>query len=220
MNTANNVVSPTARKMDDIYRVQRFIYDFSRRYYLLGRLGMLRNLDAAGHVTVLEAGCGTGWNLVQASRIYPQAHFFGLDISPAMLRTARRSIDRAGQTDRIRLAAGDATCFDTEALFGVRAFDRILISYALSMIPDWQAVLHCAEQTLAKGGSIHIVDFGNCEKLPGIFRDSLWGWLSGFSVYPVTHLEKELVRFCDQHKLNLSFESLYRGYSVCAVLKR
>ena len=38
-------MTDAAAEMDAIYRVQRHIYDASRKYYLLGRDGMLAGLD-------------------------------------------------------------------------------------------------------------------------------------------------------------------------------
>ena len=57
-----------------------------------------------------------------------------------MLATARaRSSRAAGLPARIALARRPTPrCFDPQALFGVAAFDRVFISYALSMIPPWQ----------------------------------------------------------------------------------
>ena len=50
-------------------------------------------------------------------------------------------------------------------------FDRIFISYSLSMIPRLaKRTIVAALDALAPGGSLHIVDFGQQEGLPGWFR--------------------------------------------------
>lgn len=49
--------------MDDIYRIQRHFYDFTRKPYLLGRDVLIRELDLSADETVLEIGCGTARNL-------------------------------------------------------------------------------------------------------------------------------------------------------------
>ena len=59
--------------MDAIYRYQRYIYDASRKYYLLGRDRMLEELAPAPGGTVLEIACGTGRNLIKAAGRYPDA---------------------------------------------------------------------------------------------------------------------------------------------------
>ena len=67
---------------------------------------------------------------------------------------------RAGLSARVALGQGDATAFDPAALFGRARFDRVMISYALSMIPPWREALERALDVLAPGGSLHLVDFG------------------------------------------------------------
>jgi len=70
-----------AAHMDGIYRYQRYIYDATRKYYLLGRDLLLDELRPPMGGTVLEIGCGTGRNLILAARRYPSARLYGFDIS-------------------------------------------------------------------------------------------------------------------------------------------
>ena len=157
-------------RMNRMYRWQRYIYDATRRYYLLGRDQLIDGLHPPAGALVLEIGCGTGRNLIQAARQYPQARFSGIDISTEMLTTAISAIDRRGLKKAIRVAHGDATKFDSKALFRIAAFDRVMISYSLSMIPDWHRVVAQALRCLKPGGQLHIVDFGNQERLPRVAR--------------------------------------------------
>ena len=66
-------MTDAALSMDRMYRRQRHVYDLTRKYYLLGRDRMIDGLDARPGHRVLEIGCGTGRNLIQAARRYPQA---------------------------------------------------------------------------------------------------------------------------------------------------
>ena len=111
-----NSGAPAAQHMDAIYRYQRYIYDATRKYYLLGRDRLIDELAPPPGGSVLEVACGTGRNLIKGARRYPDAHFFGFDISAAMLDTAQGSIARAGLNDRIRLSVGDASGFSGERL--------------------------------------------------------------------------------------------------------
>ncbi len=61
----------------------------------------------------------------------------------------------------------------SQALFGVAHFDRVFISYALSMIPPWREAVVQAFQAVAPSGSLHIVDFGEQSRLPRTFRTAL-----------------------------------------------
>lgn len=208
-----------ANKMDEIYRYQRLIYDVTRRYYLAGRLRMLAGLKPPPGGTVLEIGCGTAWNLIRTAGLYPKARLYGFDLSNQMLVTARGSIAKAGLQDRITVAQGDATNFNGAELFNVEKFDRIFVSYALSMIPGWPRVLDEAARNLAPGGSIHVVDFGQCEGLPKSFKALLYAWLAKFHVHPSPDLAREINAAAARHGLQAEVTSLYRGYSTLGILR-
>lgn len=210
-----------AQHMDGIYKYQRYIYDATRKYYLLGRDRLINELQPPAGGTVLEIGCGTGRNLILAAHRYPEARFYGFDISEAMLETARASVARAGLSDRIMLAQGDATDFDTAAMFdSVSAVDRAFCSYTLSMIPPWQAVLPQAIACLKPGGRLHIVDFGQQSGWPKVFQSLMFAWLEKFSVHPRADLEEELRKAVADTSASLTFETLYRDYAKYAVITR
>ena len=206
--------------MDGVYRHQRFIYDITRKYYLLGRDRMIENLDVPRGGSVLEVACGTGRNLIAVARRYPEARLHGFDISAEMLTTARASIARKGLSDRIVLAEGDATAFDPADMFGVPAFDRILISYSLSMIPDWQAALAEAVRHLAPGGQLAVVDFGQGTGLPEPFTAALRRWLALFHVTPRADLPQALERIAGQIGAGLDIGHPYRDYAVTGRITR
>ena len=206
--------------MDGIYRYQRYIYDATRKYYLLGRDRLLDDLQPPAGGTILEIGCGTGRNLILAARRYPDARLYGFDISSEMLKTARASIARAGLSDRVIVAEGDATSFSAQALFGRPQFDRVFVSYALSMIPPWRHALAPALQAVAPGGRLHIVDFGQFEGWPRWFKAAMFAWLAKFTVYPRADLELALRETAAAAGATLRFTRLYRGYADYAVLSR
>lgn len=209
-----------AEHMDAIYRYQRYIYDASRKFYLLGRDRVIADLAAPPGGTILEVGCGTGRNLILAARRYPTAQCFGFDISEMMLETARANIAKAGLSDRISVAQGDASNFSAKALFGHDHFDRVFISYALSMIPPWRDAVPAALNAVAAGGSLHIVDFGQQTQLPKIFKSGLHGWLAKFSVTPRADLEDALQAVSADAGATLMFERLYRDYAHHAVVTK
>ena len=111
------------RRMNRMYRRQRHIYDGTRRYYLLGRDQLISGLRPKAGASVLEIGCGTGRNLVLAGRLYPEARFFGIDVSTEMLTSAITAISRSGQTGHIRVAHGDGTSFNPQNLFRISRFE-------------------------------------------------------------------------------------------------
>lgn len=218
VSNASDPALGAAARMDRMYRYQRFIYDLTRKPYLLGRDVMITQLSPPSGGSVLEIGCGTGRNLVQVARSYPTACVYGFDVSAAMLATAQTSIGAAGLAPRVKIAAADATSFDPLVLFGRPAFDRVYISYVLSMIPGWRDVLGQAISCLAPGGSLHVVDFGQQRKLPNWFRTLLFGWLVLFHVTPRADLQSELQFLAQRNGLHLDYRELYRGYADYAVL--
>ena len=203
-----------AEKMDEVYRRQRFIYDATRRYYLFGRDRMIEDLAPPANGTVLEIGCGTARNLIRAAKLYPEARFYGLDVSEAMLRSARASLARFNLAARIILRNGDATAFDPAHLFALHGFDRVFISYALSIIPAWQEVVRHAAAGVAPGGGLFIVDFGDFDGYPELWRRAQLAWLRRFSVAPIPAMDREIGMLAEQMGFTAITERLYGGYAV------
>ncbi|WP_011581357.1 MULTISPECIES: class I SAM-dependent methyltransferase [Chelativorans] len=208
-----------ARLMDGVYRHQRHIYDLTRKFYLLGRDDLIAGLGVPRGGSVLELGCGTGRNLALAAERYPKALFYGLDISSVMLQTAQKRLHREHIHDIVRLAQGDASAFNAGALFGRQHFDRVFLSYALSMIPPWERTVSAALDCVEPGGSLHIVDFGRQERLPGWFRHGLHRWLEAFHVTPRDSLREVLESECKKRRASLSFDSRFGGYAVHAIVQ-
>jgi S-adenosylmethionine-diacylgycerolhomoserine-N-methlytransferase len=203
-----------AALMDEVYRGQRHIYDFTRKYYLFGRDTLIAGLAAQPGTRVLEVACGTGRNLARIARIWPGVRLYGLDISAQMLMSARAALG-----DEARLGEGDACSFDPQALLGELAFDRIVLSYSLSMIPDWQGAIEHAAGLLARGGTLHIVDFGDLGGLPRPLAGLLRAWLARFHVAPRPDMGSVLARVAAARGLVLSSTTGPLGYFQLHVLR-
>ena len=219
--SSNDALAPPAdhaATMDAVYRTQRHIYDLTRKYYLLGRDRLISELAPPARGSVLEVGCGTGRNLIVAARRYPQARFYGFDISDAMLESARRSVAKAGLEHQITLAKGDAMAFCAQRLFGLPGFDRVFCSYTVSMIPGWERAITAAADALASGGRLHVVDFGDQAGLPRWFGRALHAWLARFHVSPRLDLEAVAKYAAHERGLLASHRPLYRGYAQYAVI--
>jgi S-adenosylmethionine-diacylgycerolhomoserine-N-methlytransferase len=212
------VTAAATALMNRIYRRQRHIYDVTRRYYLLGRDLLIARLAPAAGDRVLEIGCGTGRNLILAARCYPDARWFGIDVSTEMLTSAIEAIARARLSSRVRVAHADATAFDSNRLFRTAQFERIFISYSLSMIPAWPAVLDRAIGHLTPGGELHVVDFGGQQGLPRWFRSLLRRWLALFHVVPRDMLEEDLAAKAHRLGATLTVQRPYRDYAQYARL--
>lgn len=177
-----------AALMDSVYRRQRHIYDFTRKYYLFGRDGLIDAMQPKADARILEIGCGTARNLIRLANRYPGRRLFGLDASEAMLATASQALGRAGLRTSVGLAHAYAEEL-TPALFAESdPFDDIFFSYSLSMIPDWRQALNAACAALSPTGRIHVVDFGDLRNLPRPARRALLAWLRFFHVEPRVEL--------------------------------
>ena len=178
MTTASDARST----MDRMYRWTRHVYDATRKYYLLGRDKLIRELDVKPGERVCEAGCGTARNLILMANRYPLGKFYGFDASAEMLKTAKVSVEKAGLRSIIKLDVALAQEF-TAAQFGeTQGFDKIVFSYSLSIMDDWQSAAAHALTQLKPGGTVNVVDFGDQKGLPGWFKWVLGKWLHQFHV--------------------------------------
>ena len=204
--------------MDRMYRHQRHIYDVSRSCYLLGRNRLIAELRPGANASVLEIGCGTGRNLIRIARRYHDVRCHGMDASAAMLATAGTNVRRAGISSRVVLACADATQFDPLSAYGRQTFDRVILSFVLSMVPGWKDVVAAAMEIVAPGGSLHIVDFGTLRGLPRPVRAVLRRWLRLFHTVPRDELAGFLHGCAVRRGASLAFHEMYGAYSQYAVV--
>lgn len=203
--------------MDRMYRYQKYIYDFTRKYYLLGRDTLIRRMDIKPTENVLEVGCGTARNLLLIAKRYPQAKLYGLDASTEMLDTAATKIRNTPYVDRITLTHCLAEDLHHQRTFGVeKPFDKVFFSYSLSMIPPWLQALHVGLDNLKSGGILYIVDFSDQRGLPKWFSFILKRWLAMFGVHYHPELLVELQKLHDDGKGTLKITSLGGHYAFIA----
>ena len=209
-----------AKAMDQMYRVTRHIYDFTRRYYLLGRDRMLERVVTTDDTATLEVGCGTARNLIRLARRPHHGHLYGLDASHEMLETAAGSIRKAG-VGEIVLRQGLAEQLDARKMFGrEHGFDTIFFSYCLSMVPAWEGAIEAALDNLRPGGQMVIVDFWDQADLPRVFAAGLKKWLSLFHVFYRPDVHTALTALGDSGRADVSFESVAKRYAYIAIVSK
>lgn len=162
-----------AGDLDRFYGRHAPIYDATRRFFLFDRELAVERLDVRAGQRVLDFGCGTGLNFPYLARFAP-ASVTGVDFSAAMLERAR-----AKATGGATVVRGDVSTirFDERA-------DRILCTYALSMIETWRETIRNMHRHLEPTGSVVILDFHTLE---GALRfvNPLWSWwFARFGVRP------------------------------------
>jgi S-adenosylmethionine-diacylgycerolhomoserine-N-methlytransferase len=113
---------------------------------------MLAQLAIPPGARVVELGCGTGSSLdLLGQRVQQIAHIDLVDLCPALLAVARQ---RATAFPQASVIEADASSWRPR-----QAVDRVFVSYALTMIPDWRKVIANACAMLAPGGRLGVVDF-------------------------------------------------------------
>lgn len=203
-----------------MYRHQRYFYDLTRKYYLLGRDRLIRQLNVKPGENILEVGCGTARNLIILARKYKDANFFGLDASSEMLKTSQEKID-AQNLKNVGLCVALADDFTFQDSFGLsEPFDTIYFSYSISMIPTWRESIQNALDNLKSGRSFYIVDFYDQADLPVWFQKILQSWLKQFHVKYPKELLPHLETLEKQGLGKLTVTPLYRKYAFIAEFRK
>ena len=207
--------------MNRMYRLQRYIYDFTRKYYLLGRDRLLREMELAPGQRVLEIGCGTARNLIRLARQRPEVECYGLDASTEMLATAADKIEARGLAARITLRHCLAEELDHREIFQLaEPFDAAFFSYSLSMIPTWQQAIDAALANLKPHAAFYVVDFWDQGAWPGWFRALLRGWLDLFHVRFRPELLEHLRQLEREGVGRLTVESIAGRYAYLATFRK
>ena len=206
--------------MDRMYRHQRYFYDLTRKYYLLGRDKLIGEMNAQPDENILEVGCGTARNLIILAKKYPETNFFGLDASSEMLKTSQIKVD-SKNLENVDLKVALADGFSYRDTFDLeKPFDSIFFSYSISMIPPWKESIANALNNLKRGGNLYIVDFYDQADLPKGFQKLLQGWLCQFHVQFWGELMPHLESMEKTGLGKLTITSLYRRYSFIAKFEK
>lgn len=146
-----------------------------------GRRETVRHINTR-QGTVLEVGVGTGISL---SEYRPHLEVSAIDLSPEMLRLARRRVAREGLRNVSQIAEMDAGAMS----FDDNSFDTVVAMYVMTVVPDPVAVMNELARVCKPGGEVIVVNHfsqqhglrGKVEKAMSRFGDKL-GWRSEFPV--------------------------------------
>jgi len=167
---------------------------FENRYGFFGNLIriLLARMRLAGGAKILDLGCGTGSSSARIAETISDCTVWGLDNSSAMLDKARL---RFKDAQRIHFVEGDAARLNEYFDF---AFDAIIYSASIFLIPDYQESLRHARDLLTNGGSVALT-----------FMDGLYD-AEGRNAFALADREaKEGVRLKRPVKLD-EFHSFFR----------
>jgi len=162
-----------AERLQAFYAPQAARYDTFRDRLLHGRRELIELLDPMPGDRVVELGGGTGANLdfFGQKRLRQLDRFELVDICPAMIEVAQR---RSAQLENVHIIKADAAAYQPQ-----EPVDIVYLSYALTMIPDWERAIENAIAMLRPGGKLGVVDFyvSSADPPPGFARhDTLTRW--------------------------------------------
>jgi len=121
---------------------------------------------------VLDLGSGAGLECILAARkVGPGGRAIGLDMTPEMLKLARRNAKQAGVTN-VEFNWGEIE--DIPLPDG--AVDVIISNCVINLSPDKDAVFAQAYRVLRPGGRLDVSDIVLDGKLPQPIRDSMAAW--------------------------------------------
>jgi len=206
--------------MDRMYRYQRHIYDLTRKFYLFGRDSLIATLPIKPSEKVCEVGCGTARNLVLLAKRHPNTRFFGIDASEEMLKTAEVNIARSQFSQTIQVKAALAQDFSLSTFGDEGLFDRLVYSYSLSMMDDWQAAVDHGLGQLKPGATLHIVDFGDQSGLPQWFKKLLGRWLGLFHVRFRPEVRAYFEKLASEGSGTMTYQEHMRGYAYLLNFKK
>ena len=122
--------------------------------------------------TVLDVGCGGGFDVVMA-RYYtgPEGRVYGIDLVPEMAEKAGRNIVSMGLSHcEIQVAASEAIPFDDHT------FDVIISNGAIYLSPLKEKTLREIYRVLKPGGRFQFADVVLHDDLPEKIADCFDGW--------------------------------------------
>jgi ubiquinone/menaquinone biosynthesis C-methylase UbiE len=126
----------------------------------------LRGLAAGPPLRLLDLCCGTGNHLARLLRSIPDLEATGIDLSPAMLRVARR---KCGRHARVRWLCGDAD----RALLSLPpdSFDLIVMCNAFYPQPRKESLLAGIRRVLRPSRAFILTDPGSRAGLFTLLRE-------------------------------------------------
>lgn len=135
----------------------------------------------------LDIGCAAGACIEAVSKVYPQAHYTGFDISEELIAVAKVRLAEVNAS----LFVADAIEFESDAPFGI-----IVASGVLSIFEDFEPVMEKWLSWLADDGAMYIFGRFNSADVDTIvrFRNNYkeGDWEGGLTSYSVHTIERFL----------------------------
>lgn len=208
----------TTAGIAQLYQKRAKWYNVSANaYYILGfrefayRKKAVRALELSPGDTVVELGCGTGLNFALLHRpITPLGRIVGVDLTEKMLEKARQRIQR-NKWSNVSLVQSDAALYEFP-----KEVKGIISTFALTLMPEYDAVIERAAKALAPGGRLVVLDFKMPDRWPMWLIRTFAGLTRPFGV-TMDLAERHLWKSIEHHLEMVAFKELYFGsIYICA----
>lgn len=133
-------------------------YDQSlERLYAPWRERMMAHVEGRP-ARILDVACGTGQNFpFLLSARAEGGELVGVDLDPGMLGQARRRVEKAGW-EGVTLKEADVRHLSREVDQGAGAFDLVVCTLGLTVVPEWESVFEAAWDLVRPGGQAILLD--------------------------------------------------------------
>ncbi len=160
---------------------------------------ILEELEKEEFSDLLDAGCGPAPMISLLAEKYPDRHYTGLDLTPAMIEQAKKK-----NIPNADFVVGDCENFPFED----NAFDAIICSNSFHHYPNTQAFFDSVKRCLRPGGRLVLRDVTSDNKLLLWFMDKIELPLANLCGHgDVTIATREVVTDCCK-KAGLKVEKL------------
>ncbi len=116
---------------------------------------VLEELEKEQFLELLDAGCGPAPMITLLSEKYPDRHYTGLDLTPAMIEQAKKK-----NISNAEFVVGDCENFPFED----NSFDAIICVNSFHHYPNPQAFFNSVKRCLRKGGRLILRDMTSNNK--------------------------------------------------------
>jgi ubiquinone/menaquinone biosynthesis C-methylase UbiE len=210
-------------RLISLYRKRAKRYDRSALLlYLAGfrhwayRRQAIQSLALNDGDTIVDLGCGTGLNFsLLQQQVGPRGKIIGVDLTDAMLVEANASIAAQGRSN-IELVQSDVASY----VFPSRV-DGILSTFALTLVPEFDAVIRNGAMALLPGRKFVVLDF---KRPSGWFMNKAAPLLARLLTGPfggtIEMASRKPWESLENHLALIQFTSLYLGGAYIAVAQK
>lgn len=199
-----NFVRMEIEKLEKFYSKQAKFYDLTRNFFLFNRKEAIDYLDIQPNDVVVDLACGTGLNMPLIIKKQPK-EIIGIDYSQSMLAIARRKYPI------VKFIEADVANYQ----FTPNSIDKIICTYSMSMIEEWQKTIQNVANSLKRNGIFVILDFHPWQGFLKIFYPIFRWWLKKHGVYA----EKDFVSYLKLYFKEVQKIILNFGYNQIIIAK-